>query len=199
MTSHLSPDSAASDPSSPLSPAPTAPAASVDAAASARSTGGADLLTARLVLRPWSGSELAAVLGGLRQPHWAADYPDDGDRVIAGFTAGHPEARGTYGQRQIIERASGLVVGGIGLFPPSDDGSVEFGYGVVPSRRGRGYAPEAARALVAFALAAPGVHTVYADVEPANPASCRVLEKAGLERCAGRDGLVRFRATAPTG
>ncbi|MFI0786393.1 GNAT family N-acetyltransferase [Streptomyces lydicus] len=196
MTSHPSPDSAAPEPSSPLSPASPAPAASAD---SACPTGGADLLTARLVLRPWSGSELAAVLGGLRQPHWAADYPDEGDRVIAGFTAGHPEARGAYGQRQIIERASGLVVGGIGLFPPSDDGGVEFGYGVVPSRRGRGYAPEAVRALVAFALAAPGVRTVYADVEPANPASCRVLEKAGLERCAGSDGLVRFRAAAPVG
>ncbi|MGW1372686.1 GNAT family N-acetyltransferase [Streptomyces sp. NPDC002446] len=161
-----------------------------------RAPRGDDLPTDRLLLRPWSDAELAAVAEGVRRPHWAADFPAEGDRVIAGFTAGNPDARGAYGQRQIIERASGLVVGAIGLFWPPGDGAVEFGYGIVPSRRGRGYAPEAARALVAFALSAPGVHTVYANVELSNPASCRVLEKAGLERWSGDDRLARFRVTA---
>ncbi|MEU5207695.1 GNAT family N-acetyltransferase [Streptomyces sp. NPDC020742] len=152
--------------------------------------------TARLVLRPWSDAEIAAVTGGVRQPHWAADFPVDGDRVIAGFIDGNPNARGTYGQRLIVERASGLVVGAIGLFWPPVDGAVEFGYGVVPSRRGRGYAPEAARALAEFALTAPGVHTVYAEVELSNPASCRVLAKAGLERWSGDEEVARFRLRA---
>nr|WSX20650.1 GNAT family N-acetyltransferase [Streptomyces tubercidicus] len=156
---------------------------------------GADLLTARLLLRPWSDGELAAVLDGTRQPHWAADFPDDGDRVIAGFTAGNPDARGVYGQRQILERDGGHVVGAIGLFWPPRDGAVEFGYGVVPSRRGRGYAAEAARAVAAFALAAPGVHTVCADAELSNPASCRVLEKAGLVRWSSDGQPARYRLT----
>ncbi|MGP8301710.1 GNAT family N-acetyltransferase [Streptomyces inhibens] len=176
-----------SSPSSPSSPS----------SSPSFSSRGTDLLTDRLVLRPWSDAETTAVVTGTRQPHWAADFPADGDRVIAGFTAEHPQARGPYGQRQIIERASGLVVGAIGLFWPPDEGSVEFGYGIVPSRRGRGYAPEAARALVAFAFTAPGVHTVRADVELSNPASCRVLEKAGLERWSSDDRLARFRVTAP--
>jgi hypothetical protein len=50
---------------------------------------------------------------------------------------------------------------------------MEFGYGVVASRRGRGYAPEAARASV------------------------RVLEKAGLHRWSDDGTTARFRATAP--
>lgn len=157
-----------------------------------------DLRTARLLLRPWSDGELAAVLDGSRQPHWAADFPADGDRVIAGFTAETPSARGVHGQRQILERDSGLVVGAIGLFWPPADGSVAFGYGIVPSRRGRGYASEAARAMVAFARTAPGVHTVCADIELANPASGRVLEKAGLERWRSDDTHAYFRLTAPT-
>ncbi|MEU5940421.1 GNAT family N-acetyltransferase [Micromonospora sp. NPDC047548] len=92
----------------------------------------------------------------------------------------------------------------MGLFWPPADGAVEFGYGVVLSRRGRGYATEAARAIVAFALTAPGVREVRADVEPANRASVRVLEKAGLHRrrTGGRseraDGPVdRYAITAP--
>ncbi|MFI1738194.1 GNAT family N-acetyltransferase [Streptomyces sioyaensis] len=176
---------------SPHSRAPQGPCTSPHYAAAP------DLRTERLLLRPWSDGELAAVLDGPRQPHWAADFPADGDRVIAGYTAGHPAARGAYGQRQILERESGLVVGAIGLFWPPADGSVEFGYGIVPSRRGRGYASEAARALVAFAFTAPGVHTVRADIERSNPASGRVLEKAGLERWSSDDTHVRFRVTAP--
>ncbi|MFI9076280.1 GNAT family N-acetyltransferase [Streptomyces sioyaensis] len=156
-----------------------------------------DLRTERLLLRPWSDGDLAAVLDGTRQPHWAADFPADGDRVIAGYTAGHPSARGACGQRQILERESGLVVGAIGLFWPPADGSVEFGYGIVPSRRGRGYASEAARALVAFAFTAPGVRTVGAKIERSNPASGRVLEKAGLERWSSDATYVRFRLTGP--
>lgn len=156
-----------------------------------------DLTTDRLVLRSWPAGEVAAVVAGeSRFPHWAEDFPAEGDRVIAGFIAGHPDTLGPYGQRQIIERATGLVVGAIGLFPPAD-GTIEFGYGIVPSRRGQGYASEAARAIAAFALTAPGVHTVGAKAELSNPASARVLEKAGLTRVRADDGMAHFQAVAP--
>ena len=85
-----------------------------------------------------------------------------------------------FGQRLVVERDTGLVVGGIGLFGPPEDGRVELGYGIVESRRGRGYATEAARAMVQMALGLPGVTEVIAGVDPSNAASVRVLEKAGL-------------------
>ena len=142
----------------------------------------ADLTTDRLVLRPWTAAEVAAVLEGARRPYWAEDFPTEGDRVIAGLYSANPAWFGAHGHRLVIERASGLVVGSIGLFWPPSEGAVELGYGITPSRQRRGYASEAARALTAFALAAPDVHTVYADVELSNPPSIRVLEKAGFER-----------------
>lgn len=158
-------------------------------------TTGAELITDRLVLRPWTSGEIAAVQSGDRLAHWADDFPTEGDRVIAGFIAEHPSALGEYGQRLIIERSIGLVAGAVGLFWPPANGAVEFGYGVVPSRRGRGYATEAARAIVAFALAAPGVDRVVATVELSNPASARVLENAGLRRV-GTDGELATYRTA---
>ncbi|MFT2020226.1 GNAT family N-acetyltransferase [Streptomyces sp. 796.1] len=163
-----------------------------------------DLVTERLLLRQWSVAEVAAVVESVRRAHWAADFPAEGDRVIAGYLTTHPDGLGRYGQRQIIERETGQVVGAIGLFWPPTDGHVEFGYGVVASRRGRGYASEAARAIVAFALTAPEVHAVHADVELANPASVRVLEKAGLQRLHQDETTARFGTTAagpagPTG
>lgn len=156
-----------------------------------------DLTTDRLVLRRWTAVEVTAVLAGARPAHWAEDFPAEGDQVVAGLFAEHPLWLGEYGHRQIIERDSGLVVGSIGLFWPPADGTVEIGYGVVASRRGRGYAPEATRALTAFALTAPDVHTVEAEVELSNPASVRVLEKAGFHRRSTDHDLARFSTTRP--
>lgn len=161
------------------------------------SLNGTDLTTDRLVLRPWSPDEITAVLGDGRMPHWAEDFPAEGDLVIAGVIAGQPDAPGVYGHRLIVERQSALVVGSISLLWPPYGGVLEIGYGIVASRRGRGYAPEAARALVTFALSLPDVHTVYADVELSNPASVRVLEKAGMHRWSEDATSARFRATAP--
>jgi len=146
------------------------------------SASAADVITDRLVLRSWTPGEVAAVLSGARPAHWAGDFPAEGDHVIAGLFGENPAWLGEYGHRQIVERDSGLVVGSIGLFWPPADGVLEIGYGIVPSRRNRGYAPEATRALTEFALTAPGVHTVCADVELSNPPSIRVLEKAGFQR-----------------
>ncbi|MEV5829257.1 GNAT family N-acetyltransferase [Spirillospora sp. NPDC052242] len=150
------------------------------------------LFTERLILRPWPSADVAAAASGRRRPGWAPDFPADGDRVVAGLLAPDPTGPAARGHRQIVERETGLVVGSIGLFLPPSDGSVEFGYGIVPSRRGRGYATEAARAIVAFALAEPDVRTVRAGVEPANAASVRVLEKAGLRRLGGDGGTDRY-------
>ncbi|MGW7413503.1 GNAT family N-acetyltransferase [Streptomyces sp. NPDC054863] len=158
-----------------------------------------DLTTDRLLLRAWLPEEIDAVITGKHLPHWAEDFPGEGDKALSGLFAENPAWYGEYGHRQMIERETGQVVGAIGLFWPQKDGKVEFGYGVAPSRRRRGYASEAARALVAHALTAPGVHTVYAKVSLDNPASSRVLEKAGLTPWTALElepGLTAFR-TAP--
>lgn len=143
----------------------------------------AELTTGRLVLRPITALPVEAIVGGNRLPDWASDYPDEGDVVIArmlttnGLPAGSARA---FGIRQMVERSSGLVVGGVGFFGPPADGSVEIGYGVVPSRRSRGYATEAVHAMIEFAFRQDGVRSVRAGVELSNPASVRVLEKAGM-------------------
>ncbi|SHM24911.1 GNAT family N-acetyltransferase [Streptomyces yunnanensis] len=157
----------------------------------------ADVVTKLLVLRPWTVGEATAVLGDIRCPHWADDFPAEGDRVIAGLFDQHPAWLAAYGHRLIIERDTGLVVGSIGLFWPPSEGVLEIGYGIVASRRGRGYAPEATQALAEFAFTAPDVHTVSANVELSNPSSVRVLEKAGFHRWATEESTAKFRITSP--
>ncbi|WP_031088519.1 GNAT family N-acetyltransferase [Streptomyces sp. NRRL WC-3549] len=160
------------------------------------------LPTDRLDLRSWSAADADAVLGheapgDAAQAHWAHDFPAEGDRVIAGLLGQNPVWLGAYGHRLVVERESGLVVGSVGLFWPPGEGTVELGYGIVASRRGRGYASEAARALADFALAAPEVHTVVATVELSNPASVRVLEKAGFRRRSTGAETARYALSAP--
>ena len=61
----------------------------------------------------------------------------------------------------------------------------DFGYILCRSHWGRGFASEAASAVVAWALAQPAIHRVWATCSPDNVRSARVLEKSGL-RLEGR-------------
>ena len=147
-----------------------------------------DIVSARLALRLITAGEASAVLNGQRRPDWAADFPTDGDQVIARLLArtglpANDRAR-RFGHRLVVEREGGTVVGGIGFFGPPQDGEVEIGYGIVPSRRRRGYATEAVQAMVADVLRLDEVQTITANVDRDNPASIRVLEKADLMLCA---------------
>jgi RimJ/RimL family protein N-acetyltransferase len=93
----------------------------------------------------------------------------------------------------VIDREEREVVGSAGFVgPPSEDGGVELGYGIVEQRRNRGYATEAAAALVAWALEQAGVERVVARSEVGNDASNRVLEKLGLTRTGVAGTLARW-------
>ena len=83
--------------------------------------------------------------------------------------------------RLIVERSSRSVVGSINLKgPPSRDGDVEIGWGVVGHCRRRGYALEAATAVVGWVLAQPGVNALSATVPSDNVASQRLAAKLGM-------------------
>ena len=89
--------------------------------------------------------------------------------------------------------AAGEVVGSAGFVGrPNEGGEVELGYGILEGHRNRGYATEAARALVAWALAQPNVEQVVARSERSNDASNRVLEKLGLTRVRAEGGEARW-------
>ena len=95
----------------------------------------------------------------------------------------------------IVDRASGIVIGSCGYrSPPDPEGVVEIAYGVEPDYQGRGYATEAARALVDFAFSNDGVRLIRAHTLRGNGASARVLTKCGFEQVGevvdAEDGLV---------
>jgi ribosomal-protein-alanine N-acetyltransferase len=64
--------------------------------------------------------------------------------------------------------------------PPSADEMVEIAYGIAPGYQNRGHATEAARELIAYAMASGRVRTIRAHTLPQANASTRVLMKCGF-------------------
>ena len=80
----------------------------------------------------------------------------------------------------VLERESGTAIGTAGFKAPPAAGVVEIAYGIVPAFEGKGYATEAAGALVEFAFDSREVRVVRAHTLPERNASTRVLEKSGF-------------------
>ena len=151
-------------------------------------TASTDLRTERLLLERLTIDEARAVVALDRAGRtWAADYPTEGDLVVAGIAceAGeHYDETGEFGVYQVRLADTGVAVGGIGFIHPPEAGEVEVGYGLAESARGRGLATEALRAMTALA-AQHGVAVMVAVTSVDNVASQRVLERAGFTRLPG--------------
>lgn len=97
----------------------------------------------------------------------------------------------------VIERDSATVVGDIGFFgPPDAAGVLEVGYSIVPNRRRRGYASEAAAALVTWGLDQTGVQTIVAACDADNAASILTLERVGFQRTGEAEGRFLWEYTS---
>lgn len=84
----------------------------------------------------------------------------------------------------------GTIVGGIGFKGvPDKDGQVEIGYGIEPEYQNIGYATEAVKAMLEWALSESDVLCVQAQTESGNEKSKRVLKKNGfIEAGIGTEG-----------
>lgn len=124
----------------------------------------------------------------------AADWPHAELLDVLPLQAAAAPSEERFGVWVMIERETGTVIGDIGfLGPPGADSTIEIGYSVIPDRRRRGYATEAARSLVDWALRQPGVRAVVASCDKENVASIRTLERLGFSRTGENDGQLRWR------
>jgi ribosomal-protein-alanine N-acetyltransferase len=85
-----------------------------------------------------------------------------------------------WGARFFVAGDPPELVGWGGFKGPPKDGTVELGYEIAESRRGRGLATDATRAMLADAFADDLVTSVIAHTLPERNASSRVLEKTGF-------------------
>lgn len=149
------------------------------------------LETARLVLRGRRADE-AAIYRELRlerDPRVPAHRRIDRDGrptvdEIAAHVRAETQAPG-LGLLAVQRKESGDVIGYCGLTPRGSGapGEPELAYELLRAAQGRGYATEAGRAVVGWALDA-GIPRIWAEVWDWNVASRRVLTKLGFRETA---------------
>lgn len=90
---------------------------------------------------------------------------------------------GTGASLAMTLRATGELVGDVIMIWRSEaDRTVEIGYVIHPDHAGRGYASEAARALLRVAFDDLAMHRVVARIDERNPASGAVLRRIGMRQ-----------------
>jgi ribosomal-protein-alanine N-acetyltransferase len=143
--------------------------------------------------------EEAATIIGIDLPD---GWPDDKTwgflRMRFGQLQEEPGSQQWLG-RALVERESGAMIGYAGFHgPPGQNAldkndAVELGYTVFAPARRRGFAVEAARALMRWAGQEHGIDTFVASVSPENEPSLALVRKLGFthggERMDDIDGL----------
>ncbi|MGW3010178.1 GNAT family N-acetyltransferase [Streptomyces sp. NPDC001219] len=136
-----------------------------------------------LELRPWRLSDADVLVTASQDPgvrQWnrlTVETPQDASRRIERM---HERWRAELSAIWGIARSEGEVLGLIGW---SDfdlaGGSAEIVYWLLPSARGGGVVAEATKRVSEWALNDLGLHRLRLCHSVANPASCRVADKAG--------------------
>jgi [ribosomal protein S5]-alanine N-acetyltransferase len=144
------------------------------------------LETDRLILRRLSFDDGAFILQLLNDPAWLRFIGDKGVRNLEDarnyIVTGPMDmyARLGFGLYLTERKSDGAPIGICGLIKRDALEDVDIGFAFLPAFRGKGYAREAAAAVMEHARSAFGLRRLVAITSPDNEASIRLLEKLGL-------------------
>lgn len=82
----------------------------------------------------------------------------------------------------ITLKSDGIVIGAIGLTANREHRRAELGYWIGRPYWGKGYCTEAAKVIIRYGFDALKYHKIYATYMEINPASGKVMEKAGMKK-----------------
>jgi RimJ/RimL family protein N-acetyltransferase len=148
------------------------------------------LETERLVLRPFGEADLGALYAlhsDVESARWLYNDPCtvEETRALLGrkIAGAQLTAEGDWLSAAVIARETGQFVGDVSVnWVSAQHKAGEIGFIFDRAHQGRGYATEAARAVLGFAFDRMGFHRVIGRTEARNLASARVLEKLGMRR-----------------
>jgi len=146
------------------------------------------LFTKRLILRPFAltdGPTVRELAGNIKIAENTLNmpypYPEgEAEKWIATHAAEFSGKRNLV--LAICKKDDSTLVGCIGLQLNLYVGNAELGYWIGEPYWKNGYATEAAREMIRFGFEKLGLHKVFAHVYVTNPASAKVLRKAGMKQ-----------------
>lgn len=144
------------------------------------------LETERLTLRPFTVEDAELILELLNEPAFLQNIADRGVRTIEDarkYILYGPVAsyeRFGYGAYRVALKESDVPIGMCGLFKRDSLEDPDIGFAFLSRFWSKGYAFEAASAVMAYAREALGLPRIVAFTAPHNEASIHVLGKLGL-------------------
>lgn len=148
---------------------------------------GNTLETARLNLRHLSTDDASFILELLNDPSFIQNIGDRGVRTLAdaeAYILKGPVAsyeKNGFGLDLVILKETGEPIGICGLIKRDTLEDVDIGYALLPKFWSKGYAVEAALAVMEFGQKVMGLKRIVAITVPQNQGSIRVLEKIGFK------------------
>jgi RimJ/RimL family protein N-acetyltransferase len=146
------------------------------------------LETERLVLRQLTLEDAPFMLQLVNEPSWLRFIGDRGVRTLEDARRYLQEgplasyARHGFGLYLTELKPSGAPAGICGLIKRDSLEDVDLGFAFLPRYWGRGYATEAAAAVVGLAFSALGLERLVAITTLDNASSIKLLEKLGMRR-----------------
>jgi [ribosomal protein S5]-alanine N-acetyltransferase len=141
------------------------------------------IATERLIIRPFTLADFEAIHAVWSDPAVMGPIPSqayDREQSWARLRGKlRHQARHGFSKWAVAVKASGTVIGECGVHYLQDGPDIELGYKLAQSYWGQGFATEAARACLGWALAARP-ERVVAIVDPANTRSARILSTIGM-------------------
>lgn len=138
------------------------------------------LTTPRLTLRPLTMADAPALHPWMADPEVMRFWSTLPHKELAETDAWvriSVEAQGEGTAHDFAVLSNGKVVGRMAFWQ-----GAEIGFFFDPATRGKGFASEALKAMIAYAFETLGFDEITADVDPDNEASLRLLERNGFLR-----------------
>lgn len=146
----------------------------------------AQIRTERLILKPVTLDDAAFILELQNMPKWLKYIGDrnlrvveDAELYIKAKMLTHFKQYG-YGNYVICDKETGAKMGTCGMFHRPGLEVVDIGFALLPPYEGKGFASEAATALLNIAKSSFELEKVSAIVLPENEASVRLIKMLGF-------------------
>lgn len=136
----------------------------------------------RLVIRPFHIEDAEAVFEYISDPK-VMKYIPEGVMTLEETNSFILENTGEDAEKfAVLLKDENRLIGHIAFFKYFGDHTYEIGWVFNPKYYNKGFATEAARAVLNFGFAKMKLHRIIATCQPENTPSYRIMEKIGMRR-----------------
>lgn len=148
-----------------------------------------NLVTARTILRNYETEDWERVHVYGSDPNfskydfWGPNTLEDTHKFVADMVQQSQSNPRYQFDFAVCLKENGLLIGGCGLRRETELSQIaNLGWAINPEFQGKGFATEAAKALLEFGFQTLKLSVIYATCDTRNTASYKVMEKLGMKR-----------------